>query len=116
MDAGATWFRDYKWSVGGTPVDLTNYKITVCFFYKTRAVALGPYTVGNGVTITPVLGEFEIRVPSTDNAKFQELTTLTMRVDLTRINSDDPLTEYKKDEIASLITGTLRVYPKHAGK
>lgn len=117
IDAGATWFRDYRWSIDDVAVDLANYDITVCFFHPTGGVALGPFTVGSGVTKDPNnTGEFEVRIPATETAQFETETRLTMRVDLTRTNSDDPVTEYKVGDVASLITGTIKVYPKHAGK
>jgi len=117
IDQGATWFRDYRWRLDdNTPVDLTNYEITVCFFYDSGALAFGPFVIGDGVTRSADPGVFEIRIPVSETDKIKTETDFTMRVDMKRINSDDPVTGYKINEVAPLIAGSLQGYPKHAGK
>lgn len=119
FDQGATWFCDYCWKQDDeaqTPIDISSYDVEVCFFHPSGSLAMGPYSVGNGVTKTGNTGEFEIRVSSADTEFISEKINLTMRVDLTRTGTDDLVTDYKVGEVVALVTGTITGYPKHAGE
>ena len=115
MDAGATWFRDYTWAINGVSIDLGKYDITAYFMDSKGNDVLGPYTEGDGVMEGADVGRLEIRVPATDNSVFLFETSVRLRVDMTA-TADDALTGYKEGETVALISSTIPVYPRHAGK